>query len=234
MGNVLTESYGYLAGKGTCTTTPLVQDFTVMKKGTTTKQAGWKYTYNALGNITKATDVMTNGYQAYSYDNQGQLQYATDYSSSGTASKRYKYYYDASGNLTSWKTQNGAATQDLESHTYTYGNTDWKDLLTGFDGQSITYDTSGNPLSYYNGKRYTLSWRNGRELDSLTVGGKKTSYQYDVNGLRTKKTNPDGSYRRKNLGRKKTKPKPSAAGSVWRGAETERIKIPAQKCGNLR
>ena len=51
VGNVLTESYGYLAGKGTCTTTPLVQDFTVMKKGTTTKQAGWKYTYNALGNI---------------------------------------------------------------------------------------------------------------------------------------------------------------------------------------
>ena len=101
---------------------------------------------------------------------------------------------DASGNLTSWKTQNGAATQDLESHSYTYGNTDWKDLLTGFDGQSITYDTSGNPLSYYNGKRYTMTWRNGRELDSLTVGGKKTSYQYDVNGLRTKKTNPDGSY----------------------------------------
>ena len=194
VGNVLTESYGYLAGKGTCTTTPLVQDFTVMKKGTTTKQAGWKYTYNALGNITKATDIMTNGYQAYSYDNQGQLQYATDYSSSGTASKRYKYYYDAAGNLTSWKTQNGAATQDLESHSYTYGNTDWKDLLTGFDGQSITYDTSGNPLSYYNGKRYTMTWRNGRELDSLTVGGKKTSYQYDVNGLRTKKTNPDGSY----------------------------------------
>ena len=39
-----------------------------------------------------------------------------------------------------------------------------------------------------------MTWRNGRELDSLTVGGKKTSYQYDVNGLRTKKTNPDGSY----------------------------------------
>ena len=38
------------------------------------------------------------------------------------------------------------------------------------------------------------TWRNGRELQSLTTGGKKTSYEYDVDSLRTLKTNSDGSY----------------------------------------
>ena len=66
--------------------------------------------------------------------------------------------------------------------------------LTAFDGHSITYDGSGNPLSYYNGKRYTMTWRNGRELDTATVGGKTYRYEYDVNGMRTRKTNSDSGY----------------------------------------
>ena len=39
-----------------------------------------------------------------------------------------------------------------------------------------------------------MTWRNGRELQNLTKGGKKTSYEYDVSGLRNLKTNADGSY----------------------------------------
>ncbi|MFQ9053570.1 MAG: hypothetical protein ACLR5H_10870 [Oscillospiraceae bacterium] len=31
------------------------------------------------------------------------------------------------------------------SSTYTYGNADWPDLLTAFNGKSITYDAIGNP-----------------------------------------------------------------------------------------
>ena len=48
-------------------------------------------------------------------------------------------------------------------HTYTYGDANWKDLLTAFDGHSITYDGGGNPLSYYNGRAYTpeLAQRTG-------------------------------------------------------------------------
>ena len=67
-------------------------------------------------------------------------------------------------------------------------------MLTAFDGHAITYDGSGNPLSYYNGKSYTMSWRNGRQLASVVVSGKTYSYEYDVNGLRTRKTNADGGY----------------------------------------
>ena len=39
-----------------------------------------------------------------------------------------------------------------------------------------------------------MTWRNGRELNTATVGGKTYSYEYDVNGLRTRKTNSDGGY----------------------------------------
>ena len=90
--------------------------------------------------------------------------------------------------------QNGAATVTEEEHTYTYGDANWKDLLTAFDGHTITYDGSGNPLSYYNGQSYTMTWRNGRELNTATVGGKTYHYEYDANGLRTRKTNADGGY----------------------------------------
>ncbi len=43
------------------------------------------------------------------------------------------------------------------TRTYTYGDSDWRDLLTA-------YDAIGNPTSYYNGTRWTMSWVNGRSL----------------------------------------------------------------------
>ena len=60
----------------------------------------------------------------------------------------------------------------------------WKDLLTSYNGQSITYDTIGNPLSY---RGMTLTWANGRQLATLTKSGATSSYSYDINGNRTKK-----------------------------------------------
>ena len=49
-------------------------------------------------------------------------------------------------------------------------------------------DASGNPTTYFNGQTYNMTWRNGRELDTVTTGGKTYSYEYDVNSLRTSKT----------------------------------------------
>ena len=64
-------------------------------------------------------------------------------------------------------------------------------MLTAYDGNAITYDAIGNPLSYYDGTAFT--WTNGRQLQSLTTGGKTYSYEYNVNGLRTRKVKPDGT-----------------------------------------
>ena len=68
---------------------------------------------------------------------------------------------------------------------YGYGDTNWKDKLTSYDGQAITYDEIGNPLSY---RGYTLTWQNGRQLATLSGNGVTASYTYDVDGLRTSKT----------------------------------------------
>lgn len=126
------------------------------------------YTYHPAGHIATYTapgkDKVT-----YTYDRQGQLL-------SAVGDETYTYTYDAAGNIL---TANG--------HTYTYGNTQWRDLLTAYDGETITYDASGNPLSYYNGTRWAFTWENGRSLATATNGTTNISYAYDAEGLRTAK-----------------------------------------------
>ena len=68
---------------------------------------------------------------------------------------------------------------------YGYAQTGWKDLMTSYNGQSITYDEIGNPLTYRDGM--TMTWT-GRQLTSLTQNCKQNTYKYDVDGLRLEKT----------------------------------------------
>ena len=63
----------------------------------------------------------------------------------------------------------------------------WGDLLTGYNGTTITYDEIGNPLSYYNGTAYTFTWE-GRRLVGAVKGSKTMSFTYNDEGLRTSKT----------------------------------------------
>ena len=62
-----------------------------------------------------------------------------------------------------------------------------KDVL--YEGQTQTSDlpSSGNPITYYNGKDYTFTWTKGRQLASATVDGKQVSYTYDMSGVRSGK-----------------------------------------------
>ena len=57
--------------------------------------------------------------------------------------------------------------------------------MTSYNGQSITYDEIGNPLTYRDGM--TMTWT-GRQLTTLTQNGKQNTYKYDVDGLRFEKT----------------------------------------------
>ena len=192
VGGILEEHYTYLAGSEAGTTTTLPETYDTTAKGSSTKLSGYRYAYDERNNIVQETDLNTGKYWKYAYDKLGQLQYATEYAANGTGQKRYKYYYDHAGNLTSWRIEDGTATNTQEEHTYTYGDSNWKDLLTAFDGKAITYDANGNPTKYYNGG--TMTWRNGRQLASYSLGGKTYRYEYDVNGLRTRKSNADGGY----------------------------------------
>ena len=83
---------------------------------------------------------------------------------------------------------NSGIVSNSTTDTYTYGNSDWGDLLTAYNGEGITYDANGNPLSYYNGKRYTFSWQYGRRLASIVVDGNTYTYTYNAEGLRVTKT----------------------------------------------
>ena len=129
------------------------------------------YTYDAVGNI--ATMVQDGVTYTYTYDSLNQLTAVATSDNSYTAA----FSYDNGGNLTS-KTVNG------QTYTYSYGDTEWKDLLTAYNGESITYDQIGNPLSY-RGK--TLTWT-GRRLNTLTQNGSTNTYLYNADGIRTQKT----------------------------------------------
>ena len=63
------------------------------------------------------------------------------------------------------KTTKNLETDDIiRTDTYQYQNSDWEDQLTKFNGQEITYDAIGNPLSI--GNSITMEWVNGRSLKS--------------------------------------------------------------------
>ena len=126
----------------------------------------------------------------YTYDKQNQLVSARY---SGSTTDTISYTYDTAGNILT-EGHGGVITRD---YTYAYNdastsNDAWHDLLVAADGHAITYDGSGNPLTYYNGyKTFTsLTWEQGRQLASVTTGGKTTSYTYDADGIRKTKSVP--------------------------------------------
>lgn len=156
--------------------------------------AGDCYVYDALGNITELQEAeLASGSSArrtkvrYTYDGQNQLRTETRYTYSSNTdttgtSVTYTYNYDTAGNLQSVQ-KNGATVQ-----TYTYGDSQWRDLLTKVGGTTISYDASGNPKNWYNGTTYTgLTWKNGRQLAQITTGGRTSAYRYDADGIRTYK-----------------------------------------------
>ena len=103
----------------------------------------------------------------------GQLKTVTN--ASGTT----EYTYDNSGNILSKKV-NGTVVG-----TYTYGNSQWKDLLTSYNGETITYDAIGNPTKYIGWNN--LTWSMGRRLTSLANGTDSITYNYDASGQRISK-----------------------------------------------
>lgn len=156
--------------------------------------AGDRYVYDALGNITELQEAeLASGSSArrtkvrYTYDGQNQLRTETRYTYSSNTdttgtSVTYTYNYDTAGNLQSVQ-KNGATVQ-----TYTYGDSQRRDLLTKVGGTTISYDASGNPKNWYNGTTYTgLTWKNGRQLAQITTGGRTSAYRYDADGIRTYK-----------------------------------------------
>ena len=173
----ITTTYGYVDGQDNTTST-LIES--VDNGGDE-----WSYEYDNIGNITK---VFRNGElrQSYEYDHLNQLTRVNDKDTDAT----YCYQYDLGGNIlqksTYSYTTGEITTTANDIIIYQYGDTDWKDLLTGYDGQTFTYDNIGNPLTYRDGM--TMTWQYGRQLASITRSGLSATYEYNGDGIRTSKT----------------------------------------------
>ena len=175
---VLGTGYAYRDVDSTYTTTQ-VKSVTNSYGG---KTANFNYTYDANGNILSVSGAQT---VTYEYDDLGQLVWEKN----ATAGKAWNYTYDNGGNILSRTeyacSSSGTVSGSGTTTSYTYGDAEWGDLLTAYDGEEITYDGIGNPLSY---RGWTMNWQGGRQLSSMTKGSDTLSFAYNESGLRTSKT----------------------------------------------
>ncbi len=160
----------------------------------TIKNTAYGYDYDVMGRITRIregvrTDANGTGGNyvekvSYKYDSLGQLIRENNLYNNKTV----VYNYDGGGNILEkieYPYSAGVLGTPTATYTYTYGNNEWDDLLTEYNGQTITYDAIGNPLSY---RGYTMTW-DGRQLATLSGNGiSSAGYRYDANGLRVSKT----------------------------------------------
>lgn len=180
---VFTKQYSYYHGSESNATTNMVGG--ISYKLSSDRVLDYIYNYNDTGNVE---NVYENGKKVavYTYDELNQLVWYAD-----TRTGRYiRIVYDNYGNIQRMESYslgtNWAPVKLLETRTYSYGDTNWKDKLTEFDGDSITYDKNGNPLTYRDDM--TFEWENGRILKKITTSEKAIQMNYDSNGMRTQKS----------------------------------------------
>ena len=177
---VLSTSYAYRDIDAEHTTTQ-VSSLTNTFGGNTLSHS---YTYDANGNI------LSDGTTTYAYDSLNQLVW--EYNTA--AGKAWNYAYDLGGNIlskTEYDYADGQTTNPV-TVSYTYGDAAWRDLLTAYNGEAITYDGIGNPTNY---RGWSMTWQGGRQLASMQKDGTTLSFSYNDAGLRTEKT-VNGSTRR--------------------------------------
>ena len=180
---VFTKQYSYYHGSESNATTNMVGG--ISYKLSSDKVLDYSYNYNDTGNVE---NVYENGKKVavYTYDELNQLVWYAD-----TRTGRYiRMVYDNHGNIQKMESYslgtNWAPVKLLETRTYSYDDTNWKDKLTEFDCDSITYDKNGNPLMYRDDM--TFEWENGRILKKIDTSDKAIQMNYDSNGMRTQKS----------------------------------------------
>lgn len=153
---------------------------TTLGMSVTTPAGKYAYTYDKSDKVVSYTDGTHK--TTYAYDDLNQLVRENN----PKTGKTYTYSYK-NGNITQ-RNEYAYTTGELGAVTatkkWTYGDTVWKDLLTNFNGEAVTYDTIGNPTKI--GSK-TLTW-NGRQLAKYVNGSNTTSYAYNGDGQRISKT----------------------------------------------
>ena len=167
--NSYSTVYSYVSGgHGANSTTSLVA-------GITQPNMNFAYAYDTRGNIVSET---RNGLvTTYVYDALGQLIRVNDPHESTT----WVYNYDRGGNITSkvkYAYTTGTLGTAVQTIPYVYGDSNWKDKLTSYNGKTITYDAIGNPLN--DGER-TYTWGAGRQLRHISMPLTGVEHGFRVN-----------------------------------------------------
>ncbi|MCQ2457600.1 MAG: hypothetical protein MJ142_02585 [Clostridia bacterium] len=116
-----------------------------------------KYTYDKIGRLTRVNDQ-------------------TDTTADATGTT-WVYTYDLGGNILTKKayaytTESASGLTPAESHTYTYGNSGWKDQLTKFDGTGTTahecpYVGDMSPYSMWYDSSIVITIHDGTVMDMI-------------------------------------------------------------------
>ena len=160
------------------------------------KQTFADYSYDNIGNIKHAEyryDSVPYTFVDYNYDRYNQLTKEVHSPlSMGIDLRSAEYAYDEFGNITDVTRTDSSG--KVTKNRYVYSDkTGWQDLLTSYNGHTITYDAIGNPLSYYNGRSYTPEMGDGQAAAQLSVNSRTVYYDYNKDGIRIKK-NVSGRY----------------------------------------
>jgi RHS repeat-associated protein len=190
--NKITTTYSYQNGALDTSVTPAVQTTSKRVASVTNgSKTAIGYTYDDNGNI--ATITQGSDVSEYFYDGLNQLK-RENVSVAGATPYTRTFSYDVGGNLLEKKTYSYVAGNTTlgtlqSTDTYVYGDTAWKDKLTSYNGNALTYDGIGNPLTWTdpNGA-WTATWTMGRQLATLSKTGTSISYKYGADGIRTEKT----------------------------------------------
>lgn len=147
------------------------------------------YSYDDTGHITAEVLTISNTNYSTEYNEHVHYTYENGYLTvAENDTTRWVYTYDENGNITEKKEFSVAENNGTKEYTlkqngtdnYVYRN-DWTEELISFNGQTFSYDDSGNPLIYRN---HNLTWTFGRQLASFDG----ITYTYDENGIRRSKS----------------------------------------------
>ena len=162
------ENYSYRTVDGV--TTGEVATYT-SKVGNNTNT--YTYTYDARGNIVSISKDNLVLFD-YAYDDLGQLIYEENF----VTDECYSYEYDSAGNIVLRVDNMGC-----DEYEYVYASSPYGDRLVSYNGQTISYDSSGRTV-VYRGKQITYLQAAVNKIASIG----NVSFTYDADGMRRSKT----------------------------------------------
>ena len=162
------STYGYKTSGGV--TTGEVVSYTSRVGSVTTT---YTYTYDSRGNIES---ISKNGslLYVYYYDDLGQLIWEENLDTG----ECYSYYYDNAGNII-YREEGMFGGEDY----YEYAPSPYGDRLVSYNGESISYDSSGRTV-FYRGKDIVYCYENLSLIRSIG----DVSFTYNADGMRRTKT----------------------------------------------